>query len=217
MTSIGDDAYCGTLHYKFLQPPISVAPSDFVPITLDTTNNRVGINKVNPAVALDVSGAIDSTGGITSSTGAITSFGNMTTSTGNFVATSGGLVADTISPSTATFVDILRPFRGSKVPLELASTSIPAENCRGDMLTLRNPTGASTFTLPTIGINTGDYLTFINTSGIAQRITAGTGGMLDLQLAGAGFIIAPYAPPFAITIYCTRGAGGNNTWFSDLP
>lgn len=56
MSSLSNDAYVGTLHYKFLDPPVSGSSLDLLPITLDTVNNFVGINAPAPASALCVNG-----------------------------------------------------------------------------------------------------------------------------------------------------------------
>ena len=53
--------------------------TDVTPITLDKTNNRVGINKSTPGVALDVTGDIKASGGVTCAT--LNTSGSITCST----------------------------------------------------------------------------------------------------------------------------------------
>lgn len=82
----------------------NLPPPDVIPITLDKTNNRVGINKISPSEALDVVGSIRATGGVDAEsitgnntffsgtmsaaavdTGSVVSTGSIAGATGDFV------------------------------------------------------------------------------------------------------------------------------------
>lgn len=58
-------------------PPVVVPASELVPITLDKTNNRVGINKTTPTEALDVTGNALVSGTLTADTVSATTYLNL--------------------------------------------------------------------------------------------------------------------------------------------
>lgn len=58
-------------------PPVVVPASELVPITLDKTNNRVGINKTTPTEALDVTGNALVSGTLTANTVSATTYLNL--------------------------------------------------------------------------------------------------------------------------------------------
>lgn len=72
------------------------AGASFSPMTLDTVNNRVGINNPTPTVTLDVTGDIKSSGGITgaslavsgsANTGSVTASGDVAVNGGDLTST----------------------------------------------------------------------------------------------------------------------------------
>ena len=104
----------------------ALTPAQILPITLDTTNNRVGVNKTVPTEALDVTGNILASGSITGSTLAgtlstaaqpnITSVGTL-----GSLGVTGFLTAGTINATTYLNLPALTP--AQILPITLDTTN----------------------------------------------------------------------------------------------
>ena len=117
MTSLSDDAYVGTLHYKLLDPPISGGGEDLQQ-TCDNGNSTttdVNLTAGNLTVAVGaisaggdittLGGDIISTGSVEADSDIVSDNGNITATVGNITAPAGFLsVRNDITTSTGDFL-----------------------------------------------------------------------------------------------------------------
>jgi hypothetical protein len=100
LQSISNTSTSNLLYYNTTTKQVSygsVATPSMLPITLDTGNNRVGINNASPTQTLDVVGNVISSGSITAGSSLTASFGIY----GNSITASTlevGTIADTAKP-----------------------------------------------------------------------------------------------------------------------
>lgn len=193
MTSLSDDAYVGTLHYKLLDPPI-VGGGEDLQATCDNGNSTT--TDVNLTA-----------GNLTVAVGAITAGGDITTLGGDIIST-GSVEADSDIVSdngniTATVGNITAPAGFLSVRNDITTTT-------GDFLAPAGRVIASQF----IRSDTGNILTAVGdiyAAGGGKIYTIGGGNM-----ECSGKIISNRAPPLteAITTLTDIKIGQNATGLS---
>lgn len=145
------------------------APPSTLPITLDTTNNRVGINNITPTETLDVVGNILSTGSVSASTLSgtlstnsqpnITSVGTLSSLNVTGAITSGSVsattLAGTLSSSSQPNITSVGTLSSLAVTGAITAGSVSATSFSGTLSTAAQPNITSVGTLGSLTV-TGD-------------------------------------------------------------
>jgi hypothetical protein len=145
------------------------APPSTLPITLDTTNNRVGINNITPTETLDVVGNIMSTGSVSASTLSgtlstnsqpnITSVGTLSSLNVTGAITSGSVsattLAGTLSSASQPNITSVGTLSSLAVTGAITAGSVSATSFSGTLSTAAQPNITSVGTLGSLTV-TGD-------------------------------------------------------------
>lgn len=213
MSSLGDTAYVGSLHYESLVPPVSGTNQDLQQVTTigSTTSDILNCGGVSTGA-----GDVVATSGdfIISGTGTITTTGSgdMTCALGRLRSDVGGVFTDKISPSVTSgglITTFTQHYRGKRHFTEIPGLNITDDLMIGEILTIRTGTGSTTFNLPTG--EEGMWATIINKSGNNQRLSPQIGGQIDT--VGPPGITLLATAPYARDVYCVRA----NEWWSSNP
>ncbi len=159
MTSLGEDSYCGTLHYKTLDPP--VIGSQNLQQTTDEGNSTTNDIFMN-------GGKLQLT------------TGNVDCGSGNLQTESGAVITDTIVPVAPNrIITLKRTHRGGR-PHQLinnVSTTIQPEWAYGDIVQVRAGTPNTNFRLPPA--LEGGHLTVIGSVGSVHRLQPNVGESIN--------------------------------------